>query len=226
VLPDGATCTIANSERRFSASIDNVLSWFQHAVERDRITNSLMLVTGHVKSKSWGVAAIANSLGESSVSLNFSLGGTGGGSITAFHSWQGYSPWMCNTGPRNQSQKSNQCIFIRGFRIMKRARLSPLRLVSEIKVTDLTDGRSTYPKVGWAGGPSADQTSSPAQESQVIGSSIVTVARGVDHRLTLNEAESGGYATVDLNDELVVEELPEREEVSINVILVKNHELT
>lgn len=219
-------CTIANCERRFSVAIENVLSWFQHAAERDRVANSLTLVTGHVKSKSWGVAAIANSSRASSASLTFSFGGTMGTSLSVSHSWRGYSPWMYNTGPQTPSRNLNQCLFIRGFRIMKRGKLSPLRFVSEIKVRDLVDGRLTYPRVGRAGYSSIDQAASTVQESQVAGPSIIPISRSVGHGLAPDEAASSEHITVDSDDEFVVEELPEREDVSAYIVFVEYFELT
>ena len=125
---------MAKSAARFVRSIENIRSWFNHATARDRIFTSLTLVTGHIKTKSWGVAAISNESNMGSISLNFSLTG-GEGSISASHSWQGYSPWMCNSGPRPPSCRRNQCVFIMGYKITKWHRLTPLRILSEVKVT-------------------------------------------------------------------------------------------
>lgn len=147
VLPDGATCTMSKSSARFIRSIGNVRAWFKHASERDRLTDTLTLVTGHVKCKSWGVAAISNASKSNSTSLKFSLGLAGEGSLSAAHSWQGYSPWMSNAGPRGPSRETNQCAFIIGYKITKQSRLSLRRLLSEVKVMDLKDGRSSYPKL-------------------------------------------------------------------------------
>jgi hypothetical protein len=216
VLPEGATCTIAKSAARFVRSIENVRSWFNHAAARDRIFTSLTLITGHIKTNSWGVAAISNELNMGSISLNFSLTG-GEGSISASHSWQGYSPWMCNSGPRPPSCRRNQCVFIMGYKITKRHRLTPLRILSEVKVTDLKNGTSNYPKFG-SGSPSGMksvpspefQSSSATQHLQ--GHSPSTSESSTQEQMTQFDSTNASSSP---DGPFFFEEIPGRDTVSI-----------
>jgi hypothetical protein len=219
VLPDGATYTAAKSTANFLHSIDNVRAWFKHAEGRGRVSKSLTLVTGHVKSKSWGVAAISNSSKSESVSLNFSLAEAAEGSLSASHSWQGYSPWMCNSGPKvtSPNRKVNQCVFITGMRVTRQHRLSPLRLLSEVKITDLKGGLSSYPRLGGTkyGGSSGLQSSAgrETQPSSTLASggerfqqtSSTLSAKGSDKEDVLDESA---------DDEFVVEGLSDKQDVS------------
>jgi hypothetical protein len=52
-----------------------------------------------------------------------------------------------------------------GYRITKQRRLTPLRLLSTVKVTDLKHGTSNYPKLG--GGLSSRMQSSPEFPSSI-----------------------------------------------------------
>ena len=217
VLPDGATYTVAKSTGNFLHSLENVRAWFQHAVERGRVCNSLTLVTGHIKCKSWGVAAISNTSKSESVSLNFSLAGAGDGSLSASHSWQGYSPWMCNSGPKVTSRKANQCVFISGFRITRQRRLSPLRLLSEVKVTDLREGISSYPRLGNAkygsfGASQGDPSSATGWESQAPATS--GGSGGSQQTLTnLIHRDGSAQEQVTNGNKFVIEGLSDTQEV-------------
>ena len=120
VAPDGATLTEVLEEERFLRSIESVGSWFKYvAEERHRRFNSLILVTGVIKCRSWSVAAISNSARADGGKVSLSLMPAANGTLAASHSWREYLPTMCHSGPKPASQTENQCVFIRGYRIMK-----------------------------------------------------------------------------------------------------------
>jgi hypothetical protein len=49
---------------------------------------------------------------------------------------------MCHSGPDPPSQTENQCVFIRGYRIMRRNQA--LGLLRRVKATDLQDSNTEY----------------------------------------------------------------------------------
>jgi len=147
VAPDGATLTEVLEEERFLRSIESVGNWFKYvAEERNRRFKSLILVTGVIKCRSWSVAAISNSSRTQSGKVALSLMPSASGTLTASHSWREYIPAMCHSGPKPPSQTENQCVFVRGYRIMKQDPL--LRLRRRVRATNLQEGRTEYYKLG------------------------------------------------------------------------------
>lgn len=147
VAPDGATLTEVLEEERFLRSIESVGNWFKYAAEeRHRRFKSLILVTGVVKCRSWSVAAISTSSRAQSGKVALSLMPSASGTLTASHSWREYIPTMCHSGPKPPSQAENQCVFVRGYRIMKQDPL--LRLRKKVRATDLQEGNTEYYKLG------------------------------------------------------------------------------
>jgi hypothetical protein len=212
---------MSQSGGKFIRSIENVRSWFEHAAGRDRMSNSLTLVTGHVKSNSWAVAATSNASKSKSISLSFTLAGVGEGNISASHSWRNHALWTCNDGPRPPSDTRNQCVFMMGYRITKRHRLSPLRLLSGVRVTDLKGGTSNYPNPGTSTGGQQSSTSSGAQSSGPPDSSKVQ-ASGTDgssrhSRGTRQDPTSCGDPLLDEaeDDELAFEDISGKGDVSV-----------
>ena len=129
-------------EQRFLRSIESIKGWFKYAAEeRHRRFTSLILVTGVIKCKSWSVAAISNSSRTNRGKVSLSLVPTRG-TLSASHSWREYRSNICNSGPEPPSENENQCVFIRGYRIMKQN--SALRLLHKIKATDLQQGNVEY----------------------------------------------------------------------------------
>jgi hypothetical protein len=147
VAPDGATLTEVLEEERFLRSIETVGNWFKYAAEeRHRRFKSLTLVTGVIKCRSWSVAAISNSSRGSSGKVAFSLMPAASGTLMASHSWRECLPTMCHSGPKPPSQTENQCVFVRGYRIMKQDPF--LRLRKKVKATDLREGSTESYKLG------------------------------------------------------------------------------
>ena len=147
VAPDGATLTEVLEEKRFLRSIESVGSWFKYAEdEQYRCFKSLILVTGVIKCRSWSVAAISNSSRMNSGKVTLSLMPATSGTLTASHTWGEYLPNMGHSGPTPPSQMENQCVFVRGYRIMKQDPL--LRLGKTVKAADLRKGNTEYYRLG------------------------------------------------------------------------------
>ena len=102
---------------------------------------------------------------------------------------------------------------------MKRAKLSPLRLLSEIAVTNLLDGKSLSQKVGKAANPLADPKSHTAQKS-------TTGAEGGSGSSPSELEASTQEFLMESSDDLVVEELHERDDVSVVFCSMNYCELT
>jgi hypothetical protein len=117
VLPHGASDTNMRKSGRFLdlLTVDVALKWLD-ATE----SSSLILVTGCVKSRSWGVASVLNTSRQVFVSLNFSAAQVGGSYL-----WQSSSGGHHRDGPRPPSNTQNQCVFMRGFKISSRKNLIP-----------------------------------------------------------------------------------------------------
>jgi hypothetical protein len=164
VAPDGATLTEVLEEERFLQSIRSVGNWLKYAADdRKRSFKSLILVTGVIKCRSWNVAAISNSSRSNSGKVVLSLIPTASGAVTASHSWRECLPTICHSGPKHPSQTQNQCVFVRGYRIMKQNPL--LRLRRKVKTTDLQEGSTEYYKLGETSGPRGTSASGSSQRT-------------------------------------------------------------
>ena len=93
---------------------DVVLRWLNFAK-----TSSLSLVTGWIKSRSWGVAIVCN---DESIPLTFSTVKTGNG-LSDLYRWEGGTPGHSRAGPLTPGDSENQCIFLRGFKMTSRRSL-------------------------------------------------------------------------------------------------------
>lgn len=111
------------------------------------IPKGLILVTGVVKCNSWSIATILKSSRAHTGNVSLSLSPIASGSVSASpsHSWREYLHTMCHSGPEPPSENENQCLFIRGYRIMKQS-IVP-RLVNRVKAIDLRGGKTGYYKL-------------------------------------------------------------------------------
>jgi hypothetical protein len=145
VLPDGASNTNLKQPGKFLNLLtdDVALRWLEATG-----SSSLTLVTGCVKSRSWGVAAVSNTSRQASVSLNFSAAKVGG-QFTGSYSWQSSSGGHYRAGPKPPSNINNQCVFVRGFKVSSRRRLMPGGK-GKMKIADVSG--SSMPDSGSAKG--------------------------------------------------------------------------
>lgn len=218
VAPDGATLTEVLEEGRFLQSIQSVGNWFKYAAEeRHRRFKSLILVTGVIKCRSWSVAAISNSSRSNSGKVALSLMPAASGAVTASHSWRECLPTMCHSGPKPPSQTENQCIFVRGYRIMKQDPL--LRLRRKVKATDLQEGSTEYYKLGKATGPRGTSASGSSQRT------LSTSTQQSNNESTSARDSIADSGTIS-NGDYVIERLSNSNEVShltMNCVTFTDH---
>jgi hypothetical protein len=114
VLPDGAT---SRDLRRIAEYLDNLTDdMTSRLLDRAR-SESVLLVTGYTKSRSWGVAAVSNTSKQGSLSLSFNATTKVGGNLTGSYEWQSTSDGHHREGPRPPSIADNQCVFILGYNV-------------------------------------------------------------------------------------------------------------
>jgi hypothetical protein len=80
-------------------------------------SESVLLVTGYTKSRSWGVAAVSNTSKQGSLSLSFNATTKVGGNLTGSYEWQSTSDGHHREGPRPPSIADNQCVFVFGYNV-------------------------------------------------------------------------------------------------------------
>lgn len=191
VLPDGASDTNMKKPKRFLdlLTADVALQWLDAAE-----SSSLILVTGCVKSRSWGVASVSNTSGQAFVSLNFSAAQVGG-QFTGSYSWQSSDGGHHRDGPHPPSNTQNQCVFMRGFKISSRKSLIPggkrvaVTDVNGSKIHDLKrskrrrnrlSGRSHSSTSGTSQGSLRSQDSCADAEGQKSGDDEIFIEEFVD----------------------------------------------
>ena len=118
---------LRNQGRFFDYAVKNGQSWYRFVTGPlgRRIQNgSLYLVTGCDKSPAWGVASCSDPFGKTEVSLKFMAAESGkdGNSSSLAYSWEEYKSATVRTGA---DPSSNQCAFVRGFRISVQPGLIP-----------------------------------------------------------------------------------------------------
>jgi hypothetical protein len=113
VLPDGANGSGLPRVARYLENLTNnmVSSWLD--------SQSVLLVTGCIKSCSWGVAAVSNKSKDHSLSLSFSAIKIQG-ALTGSYAWQSTSAGHHRDGPDPPSTVKNQCVFIMGYHVSMR----------------------------------------------------------------------------------------------------------
>lgn len=118
VLPDGACREDLRRLEKFRhAAEQHAMAWYEHARHCGLNPESLYLVTGCVKTSSWGVASILNASEERSACLKFTAASVAGAGASYSYSWETHSPADVRSGPKPPSEVQNQCVFLRGFKI-------------------------------------------------------------------------------------------------------------
>jgi hypothetical protein len=192
-------------EQRFLRSIESIKDWFKYAAEeRHRRFTSLILVTGAIKCKSWSVAAISNSSRSNSGKVSLSLVPAASSTLTASHCWREYRSNMCSSGPDPPSHIENQCVFIRGYRMMKQS--PALRLLRKVKASDLQAGNIEYYNLAK---PAVSRVTSASGSEPAQNQRLPAGASGV----SIGHPDSDTALTVDGDDDYVVGKLSEADQV-------------
>jgi len=115
VLPEGGTLFHAKNGSHYEAmAAQHAVSWYKSIRKQIDVPNgSLWLVTGCMKSKSWGIAAFSRPDDLCFIPSWWSNG----------YYWQPAKPEVARGGPTSKDLPkglTNQCTFIQGYRIMLR----------------------------------------------------------------------------------------------------------
>ncbi|KAJ7512825.1 hypothetical protein B0H11DRAFT_2213384 [Mycena galericulata] len=172
VLPDGATRERLLTVQKFRKHVAKCApQWYALASDRLSPSESLFVVTGCDKATSWGIATASTTSGEISTSLKFAVTGAAEGSITPRYEWKDFGSATVRTS-RNHglSRTENQCVFIKGFFVPKKA---PFLGLAFDKLKSL---RGIFPTMRGTGGrimleisstDVADETQVPQRETDV-----------------------------------------------------------
>jgi hypothetical protein len=133
-LPEGAASEdILNLTKFRRQALKNTILWYEFVngvLGREAPNGSLYLVTGCDKSTTWGVASVSCTSDTSSLSLKFTAAQLVEASAAYTYSWETYCPATVRTGPEpcgDSDLLQNQCIFLRGFKLMVNVGLAALR---------------------------------------------------------------------------------------------------
>lgn len=166
IMPDGATSEdyMALGELRRYA-IKHAVSWYEFINDklmREAPNGSLYLVTGCDKSTTWGLATVSYGSPEppNSLALRFTTTQLVKASATYTCSWQTCYPGSVRTGPDfgdGVQLDRNQCLFVRGFKIMiqpkpTRKSVTAAKVITTAKMT--SDDLFPWATTSWC--PGAD----------------------------------------------------------------------
>ncbi|KAF8549735.1 hypothetical protein OG21DRAFT_558303 [Imleria badia] len=126
ILPEGAEHYYLRNERLFmDKAIREAVDWYNFAEQRlGRIIShdSLYLITGFYKARSWSLAAYQRGAGAGEASAQFKAVQVGRGNIAASYTWETTHGMDWRVGPEDPYYNgiANQTVFIEGFKIAVR----------------------------------------------------------------------------------------------------------
>lgn len=172
VLPTGASSQDLTPLSRFLHHIHNSAAvWFSFLEEWGFAGNCIYLVTGCHKSSGWGITFSAARSGQGDVNMTLGSSFIGG---KLGYSWENSTnSESSHAGPLRELAEEgwgqNQCVFIRGYVIVKRDRLASLwRKPIKVKATEGSpDVKSSLRTGGTPGTPGAagGSTESPTSRA-------------------------------------------------------------
>ena len=142
VLPDGATRADHRFRRMlFEYAQRHVRSWYEHAnstLGSDARNGSLYLVTGADKSTNWCIASYSDASGDTEITLRFITADAATVSPTGQYSWESSSSVEARTCPvLGEGSSTNQCVFVRGYKLALSESLYERHFVGAVKVADI-----------------------------------------------------------------------------------------
>jgi hypothetical protein len=127
ILPEGAERYYLRNQRPFlEEAIQHAVDWYNFAEQRlGRIIShdSLYLITGFYKARSWSLASYQHASGTGAGYAQFKAVEVGGGNISTSYTWETSHAVDWRVGPSDQYYNgiANQSIFIQGFKIAVRS---------------------------------------------------------------------------------------------------------
>jgi hypothetical protein len=146
VLPDGATrIDLELRNVLFEYAREHVPRWYKWLVgERglDARNGSLYLITGADKTSNWCLASYSNTSGEARSLLRFANIGTAPVGWTGRYSWESSSSVEARTCPAlREGSSTNQCVFVRGYRLTLREGLYQRMFAERAELCDIVSSR-------------------------------------------------------------------------------------
>ncbi|KAF8553762.1 hypothetical protein OG21DRAFT_1196424 [Imleria badia] len=213
ILPEGAERhDLRNHHRFLEVATQHGADWYRFAEEKvgQIIDNdSLYLITGLHKTRSWSVAAFEKTAGTAEHSAQFRVSQSGSDSIAATYTWDTTRALDWRVGPVDNYGLANQSVFIRGFKVALRTGIFGTKWIS-VKA----DAPSTRPNparsLGAVGGDSlfAYVFSSTGKTTQSSGSGVqdeVAANSALDD--ARNEIQNSGALAV--GEHVVIQRIPE-----------------
>lgn len=128
-------------------------------------SESVLLVTGCIKSPSWGVAAVSNTSNQCTVSLSFSAT-KARGELSGSYAWESTSDGHHRESPEPPSTVDNQCVFVTGYNISTRKSFF-IAGKRKRKLVNITDGKASSTKSvkkSWGTSPGSHSSGGGASE--------------------------------------------------------------
>ncbi|KAF8549331.1 thioredoxin-like protein [Imleria badia] len=136
ILPEGAERhDVRDPQPFFEQASRHAATWYHFAEENlGRIIShdSIYVITGFHKARSWGLAGYQNEHGNGDFSAQFIVGAREGGNLATGYTWETTQNMDWRVGPFDGLGIPNQSVFIRGFKIALRSDVQgvPQRWVS------------------------------------------------------------------------------------------------
>ncbi|KAL1660802.1 hypothetical protein GGF50DRAFT_118605 [Schizophyllum commune] len=173
-LPQGGSRRNAQNLKAFRTQIErHSQEWYAYA--RDELgwvfeNNSLYLVTGVDKAPTWGALAFQRAQKAKKLLMKFTAIAKATAGLNYEYEWQHLPGQTVRQGPDDGSiirgdnglPVENQCVFVRGYRIMMRREKWPRKSKLNVKVTDYT-GPGNFGKPLKSTSPTSPSESSTAK---------------------------------------------------------------
>ena len=136
ILPEGAErYSLKNQCPFLEEAIQHAVDWYDFAEQRlGRIIShdSLYLITGFYKARSWSLASYQHASGTAEVRAQFKAAQVGGGNVSTSYTWDTTHAVDWRVGPSNQCYNgiANQSVFIQGFKIAVRSNILGAKRIS------------------------------------------------------------------------------------------------
>ncbi|KAG9310395.1 hypothetical protein JVU11DRAFT_9533 [Chiua virens] len=212
------TRTIKLSSDGSSEATKHGIGWYRFAEEnlgRMISHDSLYLITGFYKTRSWSLAAFENDAGSGEFSAQFKMTEVGGGNVAGTYTWETTRSLDWRVGPIENYgiDIPNQSVFIRGFKIaLRRDVLGKRRVDVKVGAPNVDSNEETFSDASKHGswkpsfwrGLSGDSRRTGAGMQDEVSASSSTVEVG-------DNPQSG--APDDADKHVVVEYVPESAQV-------------
>ena len=226
ILPEGAERhDLRNHHRFLEAATRHGADWYRFAEEKvGQIIghDSLYLITGLYKTRSWSLAAFEKTAESGEYPAQFRLSQVGGDNIAATCAWDTTRTLDWRVGPIDNFGIPNQAVFIRGFKIAHRTGMFGTRWISVKADAPSTrpnpvQSYGAVPGESWLGyifgglstGRTADSSRSSMRD-EITANPALDAAR--------NEIQNNGALAV--GEHVVIQRMPEASQVSVGLVVV------